>query len=235
MANITEQQKEALRFIKQAFINKDEQVIEQVNAITGTPTIVELKGDLLKAYNKLGDNPIKEPKLIYQEGINEDTIFDDMGVVFEATGIDPDKYDISEVSDFVKECFSKVNSFKDKNGKYKKTENTKNAKLPKWSDLQTIMKTLKPIDKLNQEELKSIKLTFDGYDADIDDEDELKLEIEKVKEHYDKKRKPYETKKWKMVSSITGVKVQDLTEWERNLLFTANIMAYVNKELNTPY
>ena len=235
MANIiTERQKEVLRFIKQAFLNNDEEIIKQVNQITGTPNIIKLKSELLKAFNKLGDTPIKEPKLLALKETNEDTIFDDMNVVFEVTGINPDDYEIGEISDFVKECFQKVNSEKDENGKYKKTDLTKDAKLPKWSDLKSINKILKPIGELLQEEAKKARATLAGFDPDIDDEEELEIALNELKKHYEKERKPLEVKKWKMVEKITGVKIADLTEWEKDLLFNANIMSYINKELNTP-
>jgi len=234
VAHITEDQKKALRFIKQAFLNKDEEVIKQINSIVGTPNVIELKGELLKAYDKLGSNPIDEPKLLYKESIDDESIFEDMDVVFEVTGINPDEYEMSDVSAFVKKCFEKVNSLKDDDGNYKKTERTKDAKLPKWSDLKTINKTLRPLDKLNHEELNKINATINGFDPDIDDDEDLKEALDDLKDHYNEQRKPFESKKWKMVQKITGIKISELTEWEKTLLFNANIMAYINKELNTP-
>lgn len=209
MAKLSENGKQTLRKIKEAYNIGDTELIEKIETLVGTP--VEFSGELLTAYEALGDNPLDVPELDLDKDKYEDEsefMFALADKVLKYTGINDDNHTISEITSFVLKCYKKVTSFHDDKGFVKTTPNTIEAKMPKFSDM-------KELKKLETDRVESMKEIGD-FDPETDDIKEYIKQIEDIDKAYDKKVMP-------RVYKITQIKGNALTDWEKALLKTSVI------------
>ncbi len=215
--NLTKEAKETLQLIKTAFIEEDTELINRIQMIVGTA--IELDGDLLEAYNNIGDNPILEPELLINKDDFEDEtsfIFDIADIVLKRTKVKQEDYTIQEITSFILKVHKKVNSFRDNEGYIKTTTATENAKLPHFRDI----KLIKAIEEERIEAMRELG----QFDNDIDDVDDYLASIKAIQETSNEQMTP-------MILKITGLKKKDLTEWELDLV-KENILEHMSSGLN---
>ncbi len=173
--------------------------------------------ELSKVYSEIGDSPIAEPDLAWDQWSKEEItgngfVFKYAELLKKSKKIDLSKYPSKTGKQFVTQVALKVNDKKDDAGAYKYTPSFKDTDLAKINiyeagDLFEIMK-----EKENKQQLMAL-----GFDEEIDDINEYIEELGIL-------TKSYETEMFKKALKITGLKDKDLTEWEKNLL-VLNILA----------
>lgn len=217
---ISEEAKKSLNFIKKAYQDGDDDVIGKIEAIVGLP--VKLTGDLLEAYEALGDTPLQVPSLEMKEedfSDKDEFIFTLADKVGSTTGVKDSDYSIEEYTSFMMKCYKKVNSFLYENGDAKTTPLTENAKLPTFSDL----KAIRTIISDTQSRLQDLG----DYDSDIGDAAEYIDAINII-------NKEGEKKMIALAYRVTGVKAKGLTDWEKALLRT-NLVAHATNGLSSGF
>ncbi|MBL0721007.1 MAG: hypothetical protein JJV88_00305, partial [Sulfurovum sp.] len=119
-----------IHIIATAYATEDKSVIDRIESIL-LPDDISLNDELTEMLNSTGNNPIEEPEL-YK--ILEARDYDEFKkLCIKNRDIDSiDTYDLQDLSVAISK---KITSLTDDRGAFKSTENTKELKLPKSSEL----------------------------------------------------------------------------------------------------
>jgi len=160
---------------------------------------IELPTELQEKLDKIGDNPVVEPEIA--KAIEDEA---ENGIIPIATIIltneEIKKYTAIEIADFVYAVKVKVYlSFKDEDGNFKSTPFTQDAQLPNALEIDEMQKAIKKEFEL-VEQLVDKKLT------------------QKQREKLLKEKQQVEEKNKNRAFEIAGLKREDLSIWEQNLV-----------------
>jgi len=196
---------QTLRKIKRAYETNNVTVIERVNAIFGDPN--PLTGVLLEAYNKLGNTPVAESKL-YETLTEGKGVFAFAKQIGKKLKVKSSDYTGIEFASFIAMCKDKITLYKNEDGGFKSTPLTENATMPDFEDVELIGEA-------------SINLRQLAIDVANGASDDVQVEFEKAEQTLTD-----------LISKVTGVKFDELSEWEKSLL-SENVVAYTHDILNT--
>ena len=202
---ITKEAKAALKFIKKAYEEGNEQIIDKVEALAGIP--VKLSGKLLEVYDKIGDTPLETPELLLDKDDFEDSgdFLTELAKRIEKSfGVKESEFPADEFISFLMYSHAKVNNFTYSDGTSKTTPLTENSSFMTLSVVNEVKKTITDATDATQK-------TLNGFDEDIDDSDELTDTLKEIE-------KGFQDKLLKLAYKSTGVKAKGLTEWEKKLL-----------------
>ena len=165
----------------------------------------EVLNDLLK---EVGNTPLAEPKLV--KLLNRG---DKAGVIKhfkskeENKEIDFDAFEFVEIASFIKLVNDRIFEFKDENNIYKTTPRTKDKHIGNFVMFE-LEDQIKEIEKLRSDRL-------------LEESD-----FTKMTEEMEKKQKELEEK----ILKESGLNVEELTEWERELVINDTIAIIKNEE-----
>lgn len=202
---ITKEAKESLKFIKQAYLDGNQEVIDQVEILAGIP--VQLGEKLLEIYNSIGDTPLETPVLhIAKDDFKNPSAFLSAlsEIMRENFEVNESEYQADEYISFLMSCHSKVNDFMYRDGTAKTTPLTENQNfltLSMVNEVKTILEGAK----------EATSKTIAGFDADIDEADEFNDALKEID-------KEFKGKLLRLAYKATGVKAKGLSEWEKDLL-----------------
>jgi len=161
--------------------------------ITDIESQPKLHKDLQKKLDEIGNTPIAEPELF--KAIQEDEIVVIAGKVLEAEDIK--KYKAKEVGDFLHAVKNKVTEKRSEDGTFKSTPNTENCILPNFLEAEELK-------KLGNEDLK---LRNEHLRASNKEQVVIEEKINNIGKNLQKR-----------TFEISGLDIEKLTEWEKDLI-----------------
>jgi hypothetical protein len=123
--------------IAEAYDKKNTRITDKVEAIL-LPNKIELHPTLKEKLDTIGDTPMAETVLY--KSIQEENTFSFKVKLFQKFDLDIDAFDLFETTEFMIEVTRKITDKVDNDGVFKTTESLKTIKLPRASQLESLMK-----------------------------------------------------------------------------------------------
>lgn len=182
----------------------EEKFVELVEKIESK---VVLNKDLEEKLSDLGNTPVDEPELAKALESGKITFLKEI-----LTNEEIEKYSAQEVGDFLYAAEQQIISIKTEDGTYKTTKNTEDCRLPNFLEADEILK-LGEKERKAQENLRSAK----GDKS-----------VKKAIESATKASEKFTDKAFE----ISGLDVENLTDWEKLLVKTQVYMSAINATLS---
>lgn len=209
---------------------------EQINSFLSKLEVVsKLPQELKDKLEKIGNTPIEEPK-IYELAKNNADLTEVLIEIYKKDNdkqendlkteiaLDSKKYGLEILVQFARKAVSKCTDLERDDGSVKSTPNTENCDFPDIFQVKEYQEKQMELSELFNEYYTSKK---DTRQLDEMSEEELK-EFDEKMEEMNNKTSVLAKELEEMCLSFSGLKVEELNEWEKQLV-QLNIDKYVSK------
>jgi hypothetical protein len=166
-----------------------------------------MKQELKDALAEVKNTPIDEPKLydlLTAEPVKKSKVVKN---VLKRVDLNINDFSALEIADFYHAIDKKITDKKDADGNFKSTKNTESFNLPNFEEAEALFDLLLQLNKNNQQQDTFQKRLMDGEEVgDKELENSIK-ELTTILKNLDE-----------LTWQISGLKKEDLTEWEQSLI-----------------